>query len=408
MSDQKPEDDGSAVKPQVIDLVAEEVVSADGASPSGTGAGDPAAATPGANAEAPSAPPPPPAPPPRKSSWRGTLAWIVVALVLGAAGGGWLYRDQLSSYFPTNEMQALRVRIDALESARSALGGQIDAVSRTADAAAQAAAHATAAAEASARSASETAATMSTRLDGLEQRIAAAEAVAKQAADDLDAFRKSLASAGIGTATGATDSAALAALAQRIDALEKDVASLKSSAGGGDTAALTAALSQALADLKAKIAAGVAYAAEYDRIARMVPAAAGLDVLAAHARDGLPGAPGLARELRDAIPSLPRPETPPAETGGYWSGLLDSLSGIVSIRTIGESDWPAVAEKAVAVAETGDLAQAIAVIDAAEGEKPVPLSQWRDRAAARLDLEAALAQASEAVLRQIAAMGATP
>ena len=63
------------------------------------------------------------------------------------------------------------------------------------------------------------------------------------------------------------------------------------------------------------------------------------------------------------------------------------------------------AEKAAAFAEAGDLNQAIAVIDGAEGEKPMALTQWRDRAAARLQLEAALAQVSEAVLRQIAALG---
>ena len=50
------------------------------------------------------------------------------------------------------------------------------------------------------------------------------------------------------------------------------------------------------------------------------------------------------------------------------------------------------AEKAAAFAEAGDLTQAIAVIDAAEGEKPMALSQWRDRAAARLKLEAAVAR----------------
>ena len=38
-------------------------------------------------------------------------------------------------------------------------------------------------------------------------------------------------------------------------------------------------------------------------------------------------------------------------------------------------------------------------------EKPMALTQWRDRAAARLQLEAALNQVSEAVLRQIAALG---
>ncbi len=114
---------------------------------------------------------------------------------------------------------------------------------------------------------------LSGRVDGLDQRIASAEEALTAAKSDLDQFRKTLSA---GTDTGATtgtpvDNAALAALAQRIDALEKDVASLKSSKGSGD-ASVTAALSQALADLKAKIAAGTGFADEYDRIARMVPA----------------------------------------------------------------------------------------------------------------------------------------
>jgi hypothetical protein len=63
------------------------------------------------------------------------------------------------------------------------------------------------------------------------------------------------------------------------------------------------------------------------------------------------------------------------------------------------------AEKASAFAEAGDLPQAIALIDAAEGAKPSAISQWRDRAVARLKLEAALDTVSQAVLRQIAALG---
>jgi hypothetical protein len=84
---------------------------------------------------------------------------------------------------------------------------------------------------------------------------------------------------------------------------------------------------------------------------------------------------------------------------------MKSLSGVVTIRPLGETDWPAAAERAAAFAEAGDLTQAISVIDSAEGEKPMALTQWRDRAAARLQLEAALNQVSEAVLRQIAALG---
>ena len=86
---------------------------------------------------------------------------------------------------------------------------------------------------------------------------------------------------------------------------------------------------------------------------------------------------------------------------------MKSLSGIITIREIGEADWPAVAGKAAAFAESGDLDQAISVIDAAEGEKPMALTQWRDRAAQRLQLDAAMAALSDAVIRQISALGGT-
>ena len=57
------------------------------------------------------------------------------------------------------------------------------------------------------------------------------------------------------------DNSAVAALAQRLDALEKDVASLKTVSTPTDQTAATATLSQSLSDLKAKIAAGASYRA---------------------------------------------------------------------------------------------------------------------------------------------------
>lgn len=221
---------------------------------------------------------------------------------------------------------------------------------------------------------------------------------------DLDALRQAASSGAAGG--GAVDSSALVALGQRVDALEKDLASLKAGAGKNEGAAGTAALSQALSDLKAKVAAGVAYNAEYERIARMVPAAPGLDVLALNADAGLPDAAGLAAELRAAIPALPQPAAPAATaTDGYFDWAWDMLSGVVTIRDIGEANWPQVAEKAAALAESGDLAQAIDVIDQTEGTKPAALATWRDRAAGRLALLKALDETNEAVLRQIAAQG---
>jgi hypothetical protein len=205
------------------------------------------------------------------------------------------------------------------------------------------------------------------------------------------------------------DPSALAVLAQRLDALEKDVASLKTVSAPSDQSAATATLSQSLSDLKAKIAAGASYRAELERISRMVPAAAGLDTLSANANEGLPTAVGLAAELTGLIPLLPRPEIAlPSSENSYLDSFWDAMKSVITIRRIGETDWQDLAAKCAALAESGDLAQAIEKIDAAEGAKPSALSGWRDRAAARIALEAALEDTSQAVLRQITSMGATP
>ena len=194
-------------------------------------------------------------------------------------------------------------------------------------------------------------------------------------------------------------------MAQRLDALEKDVASLKAQRAPDDKVAVTSALSQALSDLKAKIAAGAPYQDDYDRLARMVPAASGLDVLKSRAAEGLPSAKGLAEELRSSISLLPKPAAPVEQSDGYLASFWNVLSSVVTVKTVGEADLPAVATRAADLADAGDLTGAIAIIDGVEGEKPMILTQWRDKAEARLRLEQALEQTSASVLQQITSMG---
>ncbi len=399
MSDQK-HDENATNRPQVIDLKAEEIKAEDAAAPS--------------SAEGPSTEPPqtewtpPPAAVPQRRSG-GAVKWIITGIVLGAIGGGWLYRDVLSAYLPSNAMTALTEKVGALSVNNSALESQLAALQHSVQSAASSAAaaqEANAAIEAAIGKADQGLAAFRMALDTTNQRLGAAEAAITSASADLDLLRKSLSVAGATAAGGApADSAALAALSQRLDALEKDVASLKSTAVAPGQATAAAALSQALADLKAKVAAGTPYAAETERIARMVPAAAGLDVVSAFAADGVPTAQQLAEQLRGLTPALPEPAKPAAADDSYFGTVMQSLSGIITIREIGDTDWRQVAEKAAVFASEGDLPQAIASIDKAEGDKPVPLVQWREKAAARLQLDAALEQVSDAVLRQITALG---
>ena len=408
MTDDEKSEEARKPEPQVIDLDAEEVredsaeVTQETAEAEPVDAQDSTGQVDAEPAEPEEQPaetsPPPPSPPPKKS--HRTIWFVVAALVIGLAAGGWVYRDLLANYLPTNEMTAMKDRLDVIEANAKTTGEQLLAVSQKADDAAKAATEA----ETAAKTVASGLANAGTRIDGVEQRIASLEDALKAAASDLDELRTAVsAGTGTGSGTGTVDTAALAALGQRIDALEKDVASLK--AGAGDRTNLTTELSQALSDLKAKIAAGTPFAAEYDRIARMVPAAPGLDVLASHAAVGLPTAQGLAEELKAAIPALPQPETPSPVGDGYWDQFVGLVSGIITVRDIGDTNWPELAQNCVSLAEAGDLTQAIALIEQAEGTKPQALNQWHDRAAARLRLEAALGQVSEAVVRQITALG---
>lgn len=373
MTDKTDENADGPVKPQVIDLAAEDVTEV--------------------NPEAPEAPLPPPV-----AKTRRSFMWIVPVLVIGAIAGGWIYRGVLASYFPSRETTEIRNQIGALETNDKALQDRLNAMVASIDAVNGTAATLDQQIKATQKAFAETSGTIA----GYDAKLAASEAAIAALKSDIDSLRNTVSLGGTG---GGADAAALAALGQRIDTLEKDVASLKSATPKPGEQSQSAALSQSLADLKAKIAAGTSFQAEYDRIARMVPAAPGLDVLAQHAALGLPAASGLAVELRDLIPALPAAEQPGEESNDYLDTLWDGLTSIITIRDIGVADWRAVAEDAARLADGGDVTGAIAHIDSAEGAKPAGLTQWRDRASARLKLEAALEETAGAVLRQITALG---
>ena len=335
----------SPLKPQIIDLEAEDVIMEE----TGT----------------PETPPPPV--PPKKSTFPTT--WLAIAVLGGAVAGGWLYKDVLSSYLPSNELLTAQGRIDALEAQTKTLAEQLASVAGTSDQL-----------KTEIQGATEKSSAAQNAAAAVETRLAAAETATQSAKAELEKLKSAVPSGGAAGTTA--DTGAVAALAQRLDALEKDVASLKTVSAPTDQTAATATLSQSLSDLKAKIASGASYNAELERISRMVPAAAGLDTLSANANEGLPTAAGLAAELTDLIPLLPKPEVEmPASGNSYWDSFWNAMKSVITIRRIGDTDWPDLAAKCAVLAENGDLAQAIEKIDKAEGAKPSALSGWRDRAA---------------------------
>jgi hypothetical protein len=340
------------------------------------------------------------APPVKRVGRKRNWLYLGVALLAAALGGGWLYKDVLSAYLPSDQMTALTDKVAMLEKSNAALGEQLANVDRL---------------SAQLKSDIDIMEAKDAELAGLAvstqtAQTATAETLTalEQALGDTRKAVTDLSSRPVVAADGTAvpvDTAAISVLQQRVDNLEKDVASLK--VKPIDETDNRAALSQGLSDLKAKIAAGTGYRDEYERIQRMVPAAAGLDVLQQYASLGLPDAKGLAAELKNLIGSLPKPIVPGPvpESEGWWAGIYNSLSDLITIKVEGDVDWPSAASAAAALADSGDLPQAIEQLSKIEADKPAGVQQWIDRANGRLALETATKSVEDAVLRVIAAKG---
>ncbi|MBL8907834.1 MAG: hypothetical protein JNM20_14275 [Rhizobiales bacterium] len=406
MTTPESNDRDGPVRPPVIDIEAEDVTPA---TPPDSHKPDEPESPAG-----PVPPPPPPPPSPRRKShhWR---SWgLLLLLVAAAALGAWAYKDYGQRFWPSDEMTALADRVAALEAGNKtlndqllALGGSIDTL-KSGEAAQS---DALAAAVERGRQAESEIAGLKEGIASTEARFAETQTAISELRSGLDALKASIAAAGENLTITGPDPAALAALAQRVDALDEALQTLRSEIGrteqGADQAAL---LSQTLADLKAKFATGAPYQDELNTISRLVPAAPGVAQLAPDAASGLPDAQGLAAALQQIIPDLPAPANDAdAKTGNdYWDYLVDLFGSVVTIRVVGETNWRDVAERARAYAETSDLPAAISLIGRAEGEPPAALAAWRNKAQARLDGEAALDDLSAAVLRELAAKGSTP
>ena len=376
--------DPSPVKPTVIDLDPEDVTvdaePGDKREPDSAKAQESAGETPPSSSTTPA----------RDTTSSYRTAAFVAALGIGVVAGGWAYRDLISSYFPSDNVKALAERVDILGKGHEEIASKVQGLERLTT-------------------------QLTSDVNELEASATATATSSKTLADDIAATKASLASlqsaidetktavAAISTqpaapAGGAASSAGVPAdVAARLAALEQDVAALKAQKTGEvDKTALT----QTVSDLKAKIEAGTAFADEADRIARLLPAASGLDVIAAHAAQGLPNAKGLATELSALKPDLPTPEVKivPSEPG-IWDRIGEMLSSVITIRDLDAVNWQQVADKAIAFAEAGDLPQAVAAVDEPEATIPPKLQQWRDRAAARLSLETALASVTSAAER---------
>ncbi len=336
-----------------------------------------------------------------RPSARSPAVIAVTALAVGVVAGGWIYRDYLWRYLPNAEVSAIAARTEALTNDTATLKEKIASIEMLAaqlkdDIDAD---------EANAAAAASAAKSASQSVASLDARVNEVNALAQDTSDKLNALADGVQKLA-GSADGIQASSLPSDVLQRLESLEKDVASLKAQKNEGATD--TALLSQSLADLKAKVAAGAPYGDELERLNRLVPAAPGLAELAPFAGAGLHDAKGLAQELASLAAALPKEGELQAVTpkDDSWTGwVLDQLSDLITIRVAGTADWKRAAEQSVAFAESGDLQQAIDTLEEMEGAKPQGIEQWLEKAKARLSIEAQLKSVEEAVLRAIAAKG---
>jgi len=290
--------------------------------------------------------------------------------VVCALGGGWFYRDYLSSYLPSDQLQAMQMRLDALQVADKDNQKRADAfVALTEELKAQLGA---------AQSASEKSAKQNADTASLAQANAQAVADLKVAVDQLKTQ----------VANGAGVGAADPALASRLDALEKQIANLN--VGAPKSANIDVpAINQAFSALKSKIDQGAPYAPEFASLQALVPAAAGMDVISAEADKGLPNAQTLAVELAALAGNAPKPAEPAAQSSSWMPDITGYLSSLITIKDVGENDAGVVSAQALAALQAGDLQKASDAISSATVPLPAAFNDWQDRLKRRLKLEQA-------------------
>lgn len=214
------------------------------------------------------------------------------------------------------------------------------------------------------------------------------------------------------TATGGTDSAAIAG---RMVALQNTVNGLESRIGDANFAAIAAQVAALQAEtdtiraqsnsaaIAARAAFAVAAAAEaarasgpfeqaYATLETILPGDPNIVALAPLAKTGAPSR----QELKDQFDTLEgkivRAARISAAGAGFWGRLQAFLAQFVTVRRTGESETPTgMVERASARLASDDVAGAVAELSRLTGPAAQVAGPWVQRARTRLEIDARLA-----------------
>jgi hypothetical protein len=164
-----------------------------------------------------------------------------------------------------------------------------------------------------------------------------------------------------------------------------------------------ASLASAIANLTRAAQGSSPFRTEYDVVAALLPANQSLRDVAPHAATGLPTTGTLITTFGNMADAALDAESRQQGQGGF-SQLWANFTSMVSWRSTAETEGSST-ESRLARAEirlkAGDLTAAVRDLSAIKGAARKPLSTWLQKAAARVKVEAALAQLNSSAIEAI-------
>jgi hypothetical protein len=275
-------------------------------------------------------------------------------------------------------------------------------------------------------------------INSIEQAGAARAEKMQAALDDLTATIKSAGDDGTGGAAGqAANTMKIEELQGSLDAVSGKLTAIegKVEAGSGsEVEALKAqmqavsqtleamkaqqdaratqtvsALGQSFGQLSAAVAGSAPFEAQLDALVATAPTLPGIADLRDMAKSGVPSSAALADELDGLAAAVQKAHEAAAvtasEEGGVLSALTSQLTKVVKIRKVGEIDWVELLTQSAQKVRGGDLASVVKTLSAGGEGAPDGVAGWLEKANARLALDGAMDKLSKAVLRQLAATG---
>lgn len=428
-----------AVRPPVIDLKAEEATSAETDAGNDTGSNDAPevtvagdetaeaeASAPEVEAKSDDAPmdgdvTPDPVAAAANNRTKLIGGGLALLLLAGVLLGGWLYRGYGAKLFggpETASLTAIEDRLAALELAAKTNSSKLDALGAGLTAAEEKIAGLAETAGQVKGASPEELAAVKNSVAELRAALSSAsgqESGAGQAANKIEIDKLSSELAGIGerigkaeTAVAAIKPADLSGIEGKLGEIETELSSLKAQQSQLATQTRSE-LGEAFAKLSGAVAGSGPFGAELDALAAEAPAVRGIEVLRRMATTGVTSTGELADQLDKVAASVSAAKTAASEQeateGGFMGTLKARLSTVVKVRKLDEADWPAVLASAAKLIRDGQLVQAIDLLTSQPGTAPDELVDWHKQAAARGELDRAMALVSQAVLSRLAATG---